>query len=82
MAHSDRMILLRKAYRGHYIEIRPVPAGLLPVSSAAREAQIWIDGRALDTAFPCARASVLPALLRVAQERIDQTPEGVHSHQA
>lgn len=68
--YSCRMILLRKAYRGHYIEIRPVspqPAdGALP-----GRARIWIDGEPLERDFACPRAALLPDLLKIATDAID-----------
>ncbi|PNY81454.1 hypothetical protein [Deinococcus koreensis] len=64
------MILLRKAYRGHYIEIRPVSPQAADRALPGR-ALIWIDGEPLDGDFACPRATLLPALLKVATDRID-----------
>ena len=63
------MILLRKAYRGHYIEIRPVATDAR--GRPAGQARVWIDGEPLLTAFPCPQSSALPALLKVATDTID-----------
>lgn len=64
------MILLRKAYRGHYIEIRPVATGA--EQGTVGEARIWIDGEPMALAFPCRHSDMLPSLLKVATDAIDR----------
>lgn len=65
------MILLKKAYRGSYIEIRPVTTHPGDGALTGR-ALIWIDGIPMDEEFICPRATLLPALLKVATDRIDR----------
>ena len=63
------MLLIRKAYRGHYIEIRAEQTG--PSGMAARQAQVWLDGEAVAAPRPCRDSLDLDHLLDEARSRID-----------
>ncbi len=63
------MILSRKAYRGHYIEIRSEQAA--GSTGSARYAQVWVDGERLDVPHPCRDTHDLDHLLDGARSRID-----------
>lgn len=66
------MILLRKAYRGHYIEIRPEARVLTARGHQALTAQAWLDGTAITPPLICETSGHLQALLIQVTDRIDQ----------
>lgn len=63
------MILTRKAYRGHYIEIRSEQPGAS--REAIRQAQVWLDGEALAAPQPCRDTHDLDHLLDEVRSCID-----------
>lgn len=63
------MILTRKAYRGHFIEIRSEQH--VSPEAAGRHAQVWLDGECLDAPQPCRDSQDLDHLLDEARSRID-----------
>lgn len=63
------MILTRKAYRGHSIEIRSEQPGAS--REAIRQAQVWPDGEVLAAPQPCWDTQDLDHLLDEVRGRID-----------
>jgi len=63
------MILTRKAYRGHDIEICSEHGVSVPGPS--RQAQVWLDGEAMEAPQPCRDTHDLDHLLDEARSRID-----------
>ena len=63
------MILTRKAYRGHYIEIRSEHGVSIP--NPSRHAQVWVDGEAMEAPQPCRDTHDLDRLLDQARSHID-----------
>ena len=63
------MILSRKAYRGHFIEVRAEQAD--GPSGISRHAQVWLDGEAMEAPQPCRDTHDLDHLLDEARSRID-----------
>jgi len=55
------MILTRKTYRGHPIELRSAQRG--PSPNATRYAQVSLDGEVLETPQPCQDTEGLAHLL-------------------
>ena len=63
------MILIRKAYRGHDIDIRSEREGRL--TDATRQAQVWLDGEVLGVPARVRGGQDLDHLQDDARSRID-----------
>lgn len=66
------MLLLRQAYRGHYIELRSDDT----VDRAGRWVRPWVDGEALPGEFPGGNSSRLEASLQAARGHVDALRSG------